>query len=420
MILATIVCLLLPAYQMYLRYSHGQPFAPGLESLVEVRNRLEQPDFQPFQVRSKPLVFKPVPLSGTIEDSQIRRVLTTVEPRFNRREMMNTLPMPAVIHALRLWGSQAKFARKLEGPTALSGQKMVAILLDHKTFVENCRLYGPGLLRQSEFGIEVITKDDFSFEYNSSATHFGELGAEFAEIGLPADYPANTLDGHVGTIGEIIKDDAARYVEGAELEWLASASCRFAINNRPWTNRFGQVRSFDSIARNLLERKPGTGSCGGTHVPYALMSLLRADDEVHLLTVSTRKSIETYFVDLSALLVENQARNGYWPKEWWDSTDDALPGSIQSSKEEFMAAVRMTSHHLEWMSLADSEKYRPPAQTMRRAVSFLLGNWDRIEAILKADWHEYSNVSHAARCLALLGGFDVYETHLDSASATIK
>lgn len=418
--LAACFCLAFTVYELYEHYQNAHAPFPSLLNWVPEHQSTSTNERLPFQVSKKTFVVEPIPILGLIGDAELRPVMKAVYPYFDRQQMMNAIPVGSILHALRLWGSEATFKRVLERPAPTNGAKMLAIALEHDTFMRNCHLYGPGMLRRSEFGIEVITKRDFSFEYSSAATHFGELSSVLAEIGVPADQPVHTLDAYDGMVAEIIADDAARCVSGTELEWVTCTLSCYAVDNRKWTNRFGEVYSFDRLAQELLVQPIGVGACSGTHVPYALMTLLRADDRAHLVSATTKRSIENYFVNLCVLLTERQTADGCWTQHWESPSAKPLRNAVQMDTAEFMGAVRATGHHLEWMALAQSPNLRPSNAVARRAVTFLLGNWSRIETILNEDWHEYGNVSHVARCLSLLSGYPSGRAFLDAQNAHIK
>jgi len=397
------VCVGFTTYRAWLSTSHAPLSVPVWNTSASVVGNHDSLPSTRFEVLPSPVVIQPNPIAGLEIREPTLRLLEAVAPYFDRRRSMEVVPLTAILHSVRLWGPEADFPRLPHEPIPLSGKTMADILLDHATLVRHCHLYGPGLLRRSKYGIEVIISRDFSFKYTTSATHFGELLDSLAESGMPSDHSVTTADGDVGTVADIVADDAARCVYGTELEFVTTALSRYAKNGRPWLNRFGQTYSFDKLATELITAPQTTASCDGTHVPYALVVLMRSDQIRPLLSAASRSAVEAYLSQLSSQLTQCQCPDGSWGKDWRDSqAKPECPSELDD--EAFMRVVRVTSHHLEWMALVNTSEHRPSISTMKKAVDFLTGNSNRIEYCLKEDWHRYGNVTHVARCLALLSG----------------
>jgi hypothetical protein len=334
-------------------------------------------------------------------------ILASVRPYTDRSQTLGRIPLAILVHACRLWGRESRFpairdGRGLRG--ALSGEEMCRTLLHHAGFAQNCEVRSPALLIRSTYGVRVLNSGDGSFVSEELMTHFGKLTQVMSEVGMPAGAEVTTSDGYVGTLREIIQDDAARLVSGAELEFSTAGLSRYAVDGRPWSNRFGQEYSFEYLARLLLERKPGSGVCGGCHSPHALTVLLRADQERNLLTRRTREEIRAHLKMLASALERCQTGEGGWDRRWPAHCEPR--GYLgEEPRSPLQDALMTTGHHLEWIALAP-EDCRPSETSIRAAVRYLVRLWPEVVASFEEDWHLYPAATHAARAVWLVSGLE--------------
>jgi hypothetical protein len=363
----------------------------------------------PFSVADRPAEISPNAVPNVISEEELREILARVRPYVIRPFFFGRVPIGILIHALRLWGRESHFPAADPSEdnaairTAQSGDEMCRALLDHRFFVLDCEMRAPALLVRSSYGIRVLSSRDLSFSAEETMTHFGKLSQVMGEVGMPAETVVRTSDGYVGALREIIQDDAARLVPGAELEFVASGLAYYANGNHSWTNRFGQACTFDGIASLLMEQKPGRGTCFGCHVPHALVVLLRINSDRNMLSPSTCYRIKTYCKRLSLSLERCQTSDGAWPFRWpvfCDRGEDPGPEDPRSAAENSLVIV---GHHLEWIALAP-EDCRPSAPAIRQAARYLVRRWPDYMQLVDKDWHKYTAASHAARALWLISG----------------
>lgn len=360
-----------------------------------------------FLVRDTPVAIKAIPVRDCIQREEVAAILRGVPAVYPKAYALTVYPIGTILHALELWGSDVTFPDDMPqffGQGPVQPKQMIDALLTHAGFVEMARIRSKTLLRHSEFGIEVIGVSDGSFGASETAAHFGNLVDVMASVGQPANVHVELHDGYRGTLREIIQDDAARVVWGAELEWAASGLSRYAACNSPWDNRFGQPQSFDSIASELLKRAIGRGSCGGAHVPYALTLLLRRHQETSILSNDVAERIRRRLRNYAERLTESQAEDGSWSWEW----PSAFAGGIVMGKpriyeESGAGKMMVTGHLLEWMAFAPRD-CRPEDMVLTRAVRFIVTNWENFRASLRIDPALYAGATHVARSVWLLSG----------------
>jgi hypothetical protein len=368
------------------------------------------PEAHPFAVADQPVTIYPIPAPGSLSVDELRRILGSTEPRFDLSVSRGRPPVMLIGAALRLWGERVA-ARKTPSPDGkgpLDRQGLLDILLNNEVYEEYSDLPETYLLVRSCHGIEVVTVLDHSDRGIEDIGQVGKLTEILADINLPADRAVVAKDGVRGVVAEIVRDDAARSFPGTELEFLTSGLCRYAKDGRPWANRFGQRQSFDDLATLLIKRSPGTGTCVGSHVPYALSMLYRSDQARPLVAPSTARRIRDYLRGISARLEANQLPEGYWDARWFaQERISSGPGKAYAdlTKDQRLEILIATGHALEWMAFAP-EDCRPRPDVIRRSVRFLADHWPQVTKLVEEDRRHYDAASHAARALWMLSGLE--------------
>ena len=318
---------------------------------------------------------------------------------------MLRIPLSWLLHALRTWGRHAglrliKFVIPDFG--GRWGEKALDLLTNDVEFARFCSLDGQldHLFERSEAGIRVRTVLDYGKASYWASTHPGTYLQVMAEVGCHANTPIRVAsEGLTFELSDVILDDAWRVHRDIELEWSATGLSRFLSTNH-WKNRFGQIISFDMICAALLKQAIGEGACFGSHIPFALATILSIDNKVLLISTSIRRQVEKRLIAISAALAESQDSAGFWNPDW----SHCVTGKRVRPKFSFgsldIDRLAVTGHHLEWMTIA-TEDHRPPTGTISRATKYLFDQACLLKSALENDWHLMMPISHSVK--AVLG-----------------
>jgi hypothetical protein len=347
------------------------------------------------RVRSSPIQ---VPVHGDfaafVPHAELCSLLLALTPCWN------AFKTSLVTHALRLWGSDARFRveifpRNFASPV-YDGSELRRLLADSEYFCQKFPAEPPLMVR-TPYGVR--------HRYTSAGfgNHIGVLGhvdevlCVFAETSMAADAPLILMDG-ASQVRDLVVASAAHLDLRQELPWTVEGLARYLAPLSQWTNRFGQICSFDDIAATILALPLGEGPCLGTHDLYCLVILLGIDKQYRILSSSSRAAVEARMGRVAALLESSQSKAGLWLDNW----HEGKPSSFDAKNDDdLMGAVTATGHHLEWIAIAPST-YRPTDRYIASAI----------HAVLKMieDWSVFRNesyyapLSHLARALCMLGG----------------
>lgn len=161
--------------------------------------------------------------------------------------------------------------------------------------------------------------------------------------------------------------------------------------------------SFDDLVDKLLSEPYGNGACGGCHKPYALVNILRADEQYPILSAQARSEALDWLRRLSQLLERSERSQGGWDLSW--------PGTESSDRiwgDEVFDRITVVGHHLEWIALAPLS-VRPMDEVVQRAVSALVTDIKTVPNRGRRSYKSQLPCSHAARALCLLHGSEPYQ-----------
>jgi hypothetical protein len=350
------------------------------------------------QVREMPLAFGPL-VKVSLEATE-RGVLLIAEHFRLRTKYTPKVPVSHILHASRLWLSPLYSLDTRFPPddsigaefTIITPDEMLRVLFDHESYAK-FYLKGsgvPDLLRKTTYGIGVHLADGPGAP--GGEAHVDQLLKVASEIGLSRDTPVFTPQGS-GTVGDIVVNSIMHFSMHQELEFTAISYSRYLPPARTWTNRFGRTYSFDDMAAELISKTRGAGCCYGAHVPYALISIVRADRVHPIISDYTRRSIRHYFGELASSLEEKQHKEGWWDAGWGEE----LPA--QDADSSLQRRLRATGHHLEWMAFAP-EDHRPSDVAMARAADYLVLQLSQMP--LAHSQVFFPPLTHAVRSLLLI------------------
>lgn len=350
-----------------------------------------------------------------LRDEDVAGVLPLAEPCWTGPNI------GLMLHSIRLWGRKAVFSHSwattaFPGLIMYSTPDQLRILLDHSAFLEAFKFNFaiPPFLLESEVGVAVTTNKDPGIAADQGQFHPEKLLQVLAEIGCQADervYPRRTLQGRREfTINDILSESLWSFHDSQELDFTASAYSRWLLGSATWRNRYGEECSLDQIASRLVERPFGEGSCLGTHLPYALVSLLRANDVEPILSKQTAAKVANRLRELSDVLTRRQQANGAWSLNWYGPFHRTSSNWVWYLGTPPYAELLVTGHQLEWIALAPPEVC-PPRDTVKRAVEFMTKTMRELREPLFLTPDLYTLGTHAARALCLIRGVNPYDVY---------
>jgi hypothetical protein len=325
-------------------------------------------------------------------DEQISQVLDRVKPPpapFNTNNM---------VHALRLWGQQARF----DDPAIPSGAQMRDYFIDDRVFQQLAPAGAPPIFAvQADGEVRVRSWERDNKFVTTSSYHTADLLATMGEIGLPSDTPLITRNG-TATVGDLLRSSMRRYhAHQFEYEWSTISYARYLFPVESFENKFGERFTTQQIMAELVNLPANLGACNGTHRIEALVVLNRADDAVGGLSPREKQFALQRMAQLSSILAASQSPDGYWTRQWSRGAK-----AQQDQLHDLYEGILVTGHHLEWLALAP-EEVLPPRETIVRASQWL------VRAMLEEDaenlYRHYGPCTHAARALCLWRDRDPYE-----------
>ena len=354
-------------------------------------------------------------LADVVPIEMTRDLLLTLLPCWAQAVKVDNL-----LHAFRLWGGQADFpeevfVRPFEDRDVFSGQAMERIFMDSRRFQAVFPEAPPLLLSFADGALTRIGYSAVSGGNSGALIHRDNLLRAFAELGYTSDTPLLTtrgdvkaVDGKVSyaefarvTIRDLVWGSVAYFDPLQETDWTVEALARYLAPQRTWTNRFGQTFSFDDVARRLLSRPIGHGSCQGLHGLYALICLWRIDQEHNVLSDSVRDKIEGHLQQRSRRLEQNSVALLLRQTNPRRSVVDQDPYYEDRRKWIDTKQLVFIAHHLEWIALAP-KSLRPKRDTVRRAVDALLRGLEPWSMYARSG--DYGPLTHAGTSLCGLLG----------------
>jgi hypothetical protein len=264
-----------------------------------------------IKARDFPLQVAPLPgLADCVTDEQILVVLKASLP------LWHPPSVPSLVHELKLWGKEAVFTKDQVGGEGRSDQMMVETLLSDPLCREHTVRLGDGdggpYLIDSSYGIHPIQSGSYdAIEYRAE-THFGKLTMLMGLTNVPLLTPVTTASGRVGTVADILQDTIMNFGWEQELEFVGCSLAYWIPPERSWTNKFGETFTFDELMERLLDEPLGKGCCGGTHVPYTVVTLLRINEQVPILDAKVQAKAEKWLQHLAEVLEKTQEPDGTW------------------------------------------------------------------------------------------------------------
>ncbi len=329
-------------------------------------------------LRVTPLYNRP----DLVSDEQLAMVLNKIIPRFSRQQLKPNF----VEHAIRVWTASAQF----QDPDAIDGPLMRDTLIDTAAFIQSWQDRAEPLLQPAEQGIAVRWGRDVG-----ASVHHDHMLASLTEAGTPVDQPVYLQNQRAALFGDVVQQALLDFrLDERETEWTALAFGLWLAPQSQWRGGDGRQYSFDLLAERLLRGHLEMGVCSGTHRIYSLMTLVRLDDDWHILAADTRAAVLAHLADIRDRIVASQFEDGHWPSNWADGSRALL----DVRDDELHTRVIATGHHLEWLAIAPEELH-PPAEVITKAMNWCLRTTD--ESSLDDVAQRYTFFSHVGNALAL-------------------
>ncbi|MDR0608499.1 MAG: hypothetical protein LBG58_00125 [Planctomycetaceae bacterium] len=359
----------------------------------------------PFLIknRNNPLYLKPVlGLENCVTDEQILLSLNASLPQWHPPSV------PSLVHELKLWGKDCIFTKEQVGGEGRTGKMMVETLLNDSLCAEQTVKLGDGnggtYLMDSPFGIHPIQSGSYDAVEYRGEPHYGKLTMLMALSDVPISTPVTTSSGYVGTLADILQDTIMNFHWGQELEFIGCSLAFWLPPEKSWTNQFDEKFTFDDLMKHLLEPPLGKGCCGGCHVPYTVVTILRIDSEYSpILSPKTRQQAEQWIKNVAKIIETNQLPDGTWERDWGKTEQK---GFLYGDKT--LDAITLLGHHLEWIAIAN-EAWRPSKDCVNKAV---IAVSEQIGSLPELRYRSFKTVlpcSHAAKAMCLMRNIDPYQ-----------
>lgn len=354
------------------------------------------------QCREHPVSISPhLELRGCVSHSDLVNVLSAAVP------VWRPPTVAALIHELKLWGRDASFPSELLGGHERSSDSIIGALLSDKV----CRsLVANGdagsYLLDSPYGVRVTRSGSLDAVNHLAEGHFGQLLKALAEAGVPSTTPVTTASGQMASVSELFQDALLTYSPSQEQEFIACALARWLPPQRSWANEFDEQVSFDDVMQELLEIPQGKGACGGSHVAFAIVTLLRVEETFPILSRPLQQKGQQRLAGVSRILEQRELPEGGWDKSW--SAEFQVNHITGDNWQDF---ITVTGHHLEWIALAP-RALRPAEPVVRRATAALVREVSALTQVPSRSYKTELPAAHAARALCWLSGADPFETIL--------
>jgi hypothetical protein len=148
----------------------------------------------------------------------------------------------------------------------------------------------------------------------------------------------------------------------------------------------------------------GKGCCGGCHVPYTVVTLLRIDKEHSpILSSQNRKRTEEWIKNVAKILERNQLPDGTWERDWGKTGQN---GFLYGDKT--LDAITLLGHHLEWIAVAN-DAWRPSKECVKKAVVAVSEQIDQLPELRYRSFKTVLPCSHAAKAMCLMRNVNAYQ-----------
>jgi hypothetical protein len=240
-------------------------------------------------------------------------------------------------------------------------------------------------------------------EGNKSGSHTDHTIACLAEVGTAIDFPVQTRT-YQTTFGDLVRQSLRDFsLNQAEYEWSTLTYALLLPPDATWFSTEGQQIDFDRLSERIMRQEMPQGVCFGNHRLFTLAMMLRIDEldpQRPMFSKARREEILQYLLKMTALLVKNQHRQGFWNSNWPNrAPEQEKPSDVEGDR--LGDRILATGHALEWWAMAPRELH-PSRDVLVRAGQWLVATIEEMSDDQIAA--NYTFLTHAGRALALWRG----------------
>ena len=258
-------------------------------------------------------------------------------------------------------GQLIHWAHALEHYDPIRSRKLVEELVQPFT------PHGRQRISRTRYGLRFMS-DDLS--RSDGEVHDYQGLATLANLKLPLDRQIS-IGNNSYYVRDLVQDCEANFDLRGEFEWSVIAIFAYFPGKRKITNHFGEEFTVSEIVDALINRMPGSGTCFGTHVIQALLTLEWAGINSKYATIdSDQNRITAYLDSLEKYICEELESVGIvssnWGRRWIGSEAyqkwahnhfrNGLNFQARKRKPTLKDSILVTSHHIEWLLMRSYAK----------------------------------------------------------------
>lgn len=283
-------------------------------------------------------------------------------------------------HGLRLWGADADGLALGKW----NGSRMLDIVCSAERAQEVFG-FSPHILNRNglHFG-HLIVEDKLKGE-----KHLDETLSVFGEIGVHSDRKIVVWD-QTTDVSSAVRAAATNLTLDQNLDFAPLAYALYLPPQSTWTNKFGEVITFDDVCLSVCEQPMGSGCCFGTHAIYSLACVLAANEQHKILSDTATQAVRSKLTEAVNALRESQQEDGCWHPEWFAAKREL-------GHADYGEMISATGHSLEWLAVAPQDIIDDPEMISRGCDGLLNLFLEAPSASLRDEYNYYTHAASALR-----------------------
>jgi len=237
--------------------------------------------------------------------------------------------------------------------------------------------FGDEVFFQTRYGVGVRLLGRLTNRSRNVESHRDQLLATLAELEVAPD-SSIVISGGEKSLKSLVRHAMLNFsTKQKEIEWSAIAIAYYVSPAREWRDKYNRIVDLDSISLELLHRlnsEDRSAACNGTHILYAIAYMIQIDNLHKVLSGAVRSRIDSTIQVVTKNLLASQLANGSWLAGaiTINSREQEATIGSQSDGTTQKLALHMTSHHLEWLCLAqENSKNKGAQKAIYKAIQFI-------------------------------------------------